>query len=102
MTFDIHKAGPNNFYTAVAIISVADNDSSPVEGATVYGSWSGATTDTDSGVTNSSGEVSLQSDRVKNPTSGTKFVLTVDNITKEGCGYDPNANLETSESITVK
>jgi hypothetical protein len=30
-----------------------------------------------------------------------EFVFTVNDVTKAGLGYDPAANLETSDSITV-
>ena len=78
-------AGPN--MNAIATVTIVDENSAPVEGATVSGHWSVATTDTDSGVTDASGQVSFKSDRVKNPPSGTTFTFTVDNVTKEGWAY---------------
>ena len=86
---------------AIATVTIVDAIGNPVEGATVSGHWSGETSDSDSGVTNVNGEVSLQSDKVKNPSSGTTFTFTVDNVTKEGWAYDPTANLETSGSIII-
>ena len=67
----------------------------------MYGSWSGATSDTDSGVTDATGKVTLESDEVKNPPSGTTFTFTVDDVVKSGWTYDPSNNTETSDSITV-
>ena len=93
-------AGPNTFYTAVATVTVFDSDGNPVEGATVYGQWSGVTTDVDSGVTDANGQVSLESDKVKNPTSGTIFTFTVDDVIKAGWTYDSEGSV-TSESITA-
>jgi len=95
-------AGPNIFYTAVATVTVFDSDGNPVEGATVYGYWSGATTDTDSGITDINGQVSLESDKVRNPESGTTFTFTVDDVTKAGWIYDSGANIETTDSKTVE
>jgi len=93
--------GPNEFTNAIAIVTIVDLGGNPVEGATVSGSWSEATTDTDSGITDGIGQVSLESDKVKNPSSGTTFTFTVDDVTKEGWTYDSTKNVETSDSITV-
>ncbi|MFH1782581.1 MAG: S8 family serine peptidase [Candidatus Omnitrophota bacterium] len=84
---------------ATATITVVDADNDPVVGATVSGSWSGLTSDSDSGATGTSGVISLSSNKVKNP-NGT-FTFTVENITKDGWGYDSADNLETSDSITA-
>jgi len=90
-------AGPN--VNGIATITVVDVDDVFVEGAAVSGHWSGLTGDSDSGVTNSNGSVSLRSDKKKN-VSGT-FTFTVDDITKDGWTYDSEANVETKDSITV-
>ncbi|RLC35972.1 MAG: hypothetical protein DRH33_07740 [Candidatus Nealsonbacteria bacterium] len=93
--------GPNTFINAVAKVTIVDASDIPVEGATVSGSWTEATTDTDSGVTDTNGQVSLESDKVKNPASGTIFTFTIDNVIKEGWIYDSTENVQTSDSITV-
>lgn len=95
------SAGPNVFVSAVATVAISDATGSPVEGATVYGYWSGATSDTDSGTTNTSGTVTLESDKVKNPSPGTTFTFTIDNVTKGGWIYDPTTG-ETSNSVTIQ
>lgn len=98
MSFKI--AGINvNAIAAVTIMDISDNIL--VEGAIVSGHWSGATSDSDSGVTDVNGQVSLESDKVKNPISGTTFTFTVDNVTSDVWTYDPTANVETSNSIIV-
>ncbi|HAJ32396.1 MAG TPA: subtilisin [Candidatus Atribacteria bacterium] len=102
MSFKKVTAGPNTFYTAIATVTIVDADGISVEGATVSGSWSDATSDSDSGVTDASGQVSLQSDKVKNPLLGTTFTFTVDDVTKDGWTYNQDANIETSGSITVE
>ena len=88
---------------AIATVTIFDAIDNPVGGATVYGTWSGAAGDSDSGVTDTYGKVSLQSNKVKNPTSGvTTFTFTVDGVTKYGWEYDPDVNEETSGSIMVE
>jgi hypothetical protein len=86
---------------AIATVTIVDANNAPVSAATVSGHWSGATTDTDSGMTDGSGKVSLQSNVVKNPASGTTFTFTVDSVAKAGWTYDPSANIETSDSIST-
>ena len=92
-------AGPNT--NAVALVTIVDAAGVPVGAATVEGHWSDATTDTDSDLTATSGEVTLNSDKVKNPPGGTIFTFTVDDVSLTGWIYDPAANVETSDSITV-
>jgi subtilisin len=92
-------AGKNEFVWAVATVTIFDASGNAVEGATVYGTWSGATTDSDSGVTNANGEVSLTSNSIKNPGVVT-FTFTVVNVVKDGWTYDSSANKETSNSIS--
>ncbi|MDH5442871.1 MAG: polysaccharide deacetylase family protein [Hadesarchaea archaeon] len=89
---------------AMAEVTIRDAGNNPVEGATLYGHWENATSDSDSGVSDNNGIVerwSLQSDSLKKPPSGTTFTFVVDNIVKEGWTYDPEANVETSDSISV-
>jgi hypothetical protein len=95
----LKTAGPNR--NAIALVTIVDAADEPVEGATVYGTWSNETTDTDSGLTGASGEVSLKSNKVKNALSGTVFTFTVDSVSLTGWGYNQTANVETSDSITV-
>ena len=95
----LKTAGPNK--NAVAMVKIVDADGVPVAGATVEGHWSGATTDADSGLTGASGEVALDSDKLRNPPSGTVFTFTVDDVSLAGWIYNQAANAETSDSITV-
>ncbi|GAI29498.1 unnamed protein product, partial [marine sediment metagenome] len=89
------------FTHAEATVTVVDNENAPVPSATVYGHWENATSDSDSGPTDGNGQVTLQSDTVKKAPSGIMFTFVVDDITKDGWIYDPNANVENSDSITV-
>ena len=93
--------GRNTFVWAVATVTIFDESDNPVVGAMVSGDWSGATSDTDSGLTDASGEVALNSDKVRNAPSGTVFTFTVDRVSLTGWGYNQTANVETSDSITV-
>jgi subtilisin family serine protease len=93
--------GRNKFVWATATVTIVDADNAPVKGATVYGHWEIATTDSDSGITDVSGQVSLQSDSVKNPPSGITFKFVVDRVELSGWTYNSSANVETSDSITV-
>jgi len=101
MAFIKATAGKNTFYTAVATVSIVDENETPVDGVMVSGHWSGATKDTDSGVTDAKGQVSLNSNKVKNPKIGTTFIFTVDNVSKDGWEYYADANVETFDSISV-
>ncbi len=95
------QRGPNLWTYTIATVTIVDQGNIPIEGATVSGHWSGATDDSDSGVTDAYGKVSLESDKVKNASSGTVFTFTVDDVASSGLTYDPTLNGETSNSITV-
>ena len=97
IVISIKKRGAN--VNAKANILIKDNSGTPVEGAIVYGSWSGLTSDRDSSLTDSDGIVLLESDRMKKPSGA--FIFTVDDITKDGWTYDTASHSETSSSITV-
>ncbi len=90
-----------NLTYATAAVTIVDAGGSPVAGATVSGYWSGATSDSDSGTTDAAGRVTLASDAVRRPASGTTFTFTVSNVSLSGWIYDPDANAETRDSITV-
>ncbi len=101
MSLGARTAGKNTFTHAEALVTIVDASGTAVAGAAVGGHWSGATTDTDSGITDATGRVLLSSDEVKNALSGTTFTFTVDNVTLAGWTYNSSANVETSDSITV-
>jgi len=99
MSLSTRTAGRNTFTKAYATATIVDA-SGNVEGAMVYGTWSVATSDTDSGATESDGKVTLESDELKNA-SGKTFTFTVDDVVKSDGTYYPGDNIETSNSITV-
>jgi hypothetical protein len=85
------------FHRAVATVTILDASDQPVDTATVYGSFTGATSDSVSGDTGGDGTVALESSKIKN---GGTWTFTVDDVVKSGWTYDEGANVETSDSIT--
>jgi serine protease len=83
----LKKSGASTY--AEATIYVVDGYGSPLADATVNGQWSGATSDTDTGITNSSGVVVFQSNKVKKPKSGAVFTVTVTNVAKTNYTFQP-------------
>jgi subtilisin family serine protease len=91
-------AGPNR--SAIATVTIKDTDGNPVEGATVYGTWSGDYSGSTSGTTGTDGTVSIESRKVRQASA--TFTFTVDDVVKSGYTYDPTLNVvEDSASITV-
>jgi fibronectin type 3 domain-containing protein len=101
MSLSKRTAGKNIFTHATAVVTVVNTTGITVDVATVEGHWSIATTDSDSDLTNSTGQVSLDSDEVKKALDGTNFTFTVDDLIKSGWTYDPTANEQTSGTIIV-
>jgi len=60
---------------------------------------SGATSDSASRQTDSYGQVTLQSSKVKD--SNATWTFCVDNVVKSGWTYDPDANAGNCDTITV-
>jgi len=90
------KTGKN--YAALATVTIVDAGDAAVEGATVYGTYSGATSESVSGITAADGQVTLAS--AKKLDGGT-WTFCVDDVVKEGWTYDVEANVETCDSITA-
>ena len=96
ITMGSGTAGPNKWATATVWIK---NDSGgDVEGATVYGEWTGAVNETDSGVTGPDGKVTLTSSKTK---TGNNFTFCVTDVVGSGYTYDPALNNETCDTIVV-
>ena len=89
------------FYHATATVAIVDATDNPVEGATVSGHWEGATNDQDSGVTGSDGQTPPLQSNYRWSSSGTTFTFVVDDVTKEGWTYNPDANKETEDGVVV-
>lgn len=78
-----------------ATVPVLDTNGKGVSGADVYVHWSGAYSMDDNRKTDRSGKATFYTRLVRCDT----FTITVKEVKKSGWTYDPNANLETSESI---
>jgi len=85
--------------SATAVVTIHDTDGNSVEGATVYGTWSGDYSASVSDSTNADGQVSFTSGRVKK--ANATFTFTVNDVVKSGYIYDPVLNNETSDTIVV-
>jgi hypothetical protein len=90
------KKGSN--YNGVATVWIKDTNSADVEGATVYGTWSGSVNGPAEGITGPDGKVTLTSPKNK---GGGTFTITVTDVVKTGYTYNPALNVETSDSITI-
>lgn len=97
MTTQTRIQGPNTSTKAIATVTIVDSSNNPVSGATVYGQWSGLTGDSDEGTTDGSGQVSLESDKVKNACGW--YVFCVTDVAKTGWIYDSEENVETCDSV---
>lgn len=82
---------------ARAVVTVYDGNGAPRPNVTVSGSWSGLTTGSVTGTTNSSGQIIFNSSSVK--TRGT-FTFTVTNLSASGYTYNSSLNKITSASIS--
>ena len=86
------------FKSVEATITVVDNEGSPVPGALVYGQWSGATGDTDSGETGEYGNVVFVSDQIITRNRNT-FTITITDIQGTELPVDLTIG-ETTKSIS--
>ena len=82
-------------YESTGVVTVWDTDNSPVANATVSISWGGVVSGSDSGVTNSSGQVTFTSSR--NRSTGL-FTIPVNNVTHATLNYNSSLNNETTDS----
>jgi hypothetical protein len=89
----VKAKGP--FYRAKATVIIVDDENTNVSGATVYGTFSGAKSNSVSGVTDTYGNVTLFSSKVK---GGGSWTFCVDNVTKGGCTYNSDYNVETCDT----
>ena len=81
-------------------ITIVDAFNVPAAGAVINGHWASAANDTFSITTDSAG---LASDYSNSATasSGATFTCVVDQVSKPGWQYNPSANLETADSVTI-
>lgn len=92
--------GKNTLVTAIATVTIFDANGNPVEGATVSGQWNGAATNSDSGVTDSNGMVTLKSNEVK-ALSGEilTFTFTVDGVSHNTVSWNGDTASSTGTII---
>ncbi len=88
-------AGPNR--SATAVVTVVDAAGNLVDGATVYGVWSGDYVADVSGTTGSNGTVSFETGKVRRSAT---FTFTVSDVVKAGATFDGDQGT-TSNTITV-
>ncbi|MCK4941449.1 fibronectin type III domain-containing protein [candidate division WOR-3 bacterium] len=93
----LRQNGP--FTRGITEVTIVDADDIPVAEATIEGHWSGLANDTDQFTTESNGVGSCDSDKIKYAAGW--FVFTIDNVFKDGWTYNPAANVETTDSISV-
>ncbi|MFH1843323.1 MAG: endonuclease [bacterium] len=79
-----------------AAVLVLDDQGTPVQGATVSGTFTGDIPGGDSAVTGSDGIADLTSPKAAKPTIS--FTFCVDSISGSGLTYDSGANVETCDS----
>jgi hypothetical protein len=97
ITMSGKTAGPNR--SATAVVTIHDTDGTPVEGATVHGSWSGDYSGDVSGVTGPDGTVSFTSGKVRQANAYFKFTPT--DVVKTNYTYEPSLNNVDFAEITV-
>lgn len=95
VTVQAQKKSGQNKYRGYSQVKVVDQNGQAVNGATVYGVWSGPSSETENGNTNSSGTINEYSGYFS---SKGPFQYCVTNITKSGYIYDAGANVETCDS----
>jgi hypothetical protein len=78
-------------------VAIVGQDSQPVVGATVEGAWNGLVSGTGSTNTGAGGLAVLTSSWTWR--HGT-FTFTVEDVVASGYEYDPEANEETSDSVS--
>ena len=91
------RSGANRFATAV--VTILDGTGNPVEGAAVYGTWSGDYSGPAEGFTTTDGTVTFTSGEVK--MKNATFTFTVSDVVRDGLNYDPDLNIETEDTIIV-
>ncbi len=81
------------------VVTIMTEAGSPVVGALVSAAWSGLYNGAVQGTTNDAGQVTFTTPNLRNPTGD--YILTVTDVAAEGCRYDPDQNVETSDQIHV-
>ncbi|MGD8707737.1 MAG: glycosyl hydrolase family 18 protein, partial [Nitrosopumilaceae archaeon] len=91
---EITKSG-NKRWSATVTATISEENSKPVSGATVQGTWSGGSTGMGNCTTDSEGICS-----VSKSTKGDSLTFTIDNVSGASISYNSSANIPNS-SITI-
>jgi len=83
-----------------ATVLLHDAKGDPVPGALVNGHWEGATSDTESGTTDTSGMITFTSNFRRRPPSGTVFTFVIEEVVKADWDWDEDSSVMTG-SIEV-
>ncbi len=83
-----------------ATVLLHDAKGDPVPGALVNGHWEGATSDTESGTTDTSGMITFTSNFRRRPPSGTVFTFVIEEVVKADWDWDEDSSMMTG-SIEV-
>jgi PKD repeat protein len=85
------KSGPE--YMGSCVVTIVDQNGSPVGNATVFADYDGPTAGSVNGLTAGDGTVTLQSSGMKKPAG--EWCFTVTNVTHPSQTYDPGSNAVT-------
>ncbi len=94
ISLSVRARGP--WRTGEAVVTVVDDSGNAVSGATVTGTFSGDVGGTSSGSTGSNGNVTLESDRVRQ--NSISFSFCVDSVSHPDFDYEPADNAVTCAS----
>jgi len=91
--------GKTGYYVATATVWIKDTALNDIDGATVTGDWSGASSQTGvEGITDEYGKTTIESKAVK---GGGTYTFTVTDVSATGYTYNPSLNVETYDSVTA-
>jgi hypothetical protein len=98
MDMQLTTASRNTYATATVTIVDANGI---VQGAQVTGQWkiNGANADSDTGYTDTTGKVIIQSNSLRSAQTGTTFTFTITGVYKSGWIFTPGNN---SNTVTKK
>lgn len=96
VTVTVQKHSTQNRYRGASSVTVVDQNGQPVQGVTVSGVWSGPSSQTESGNSNASGQVTETSNYVNNNPGPFQYCVT--GVSKAGYIYDAGANSATCAS----